>query len=296
MKLGVIAFSNSLTESDRPIFEKFKLLLEKTNYDIYFSSYLFKNKDNLNLLQISEKKALEANEFMQAGVKVLLDISGGDTANLVLEYLNFDLISQNKVKYVGYSDNSVILNSICSQAKLPSFYYCPRLIAEDESGQQLNYFLSTVLDFKLNEPAFKYEFLRGDSLSGEVLGGNLRCTLKIAGIRFFPDFTDKILFLESLSGGLSRISSYLHEYYMLGVFDKIKGLIIGNFSELQEKFGRQSVLDVFEPYLDKSNYPIIITDELGHNVADKCIPFGFFNFFYTPTKKPMHCPLPKKNT
>jgi muramoyltetrapeptide carboxypeptidase LdcA involved in peptidoglycan recycling len=222
MKIGVIAFSNSLSEHERPVLEKFKSLLLNANNDVCFSNYLFGTQENLlKPSELAKKKAFEANEFIQSGVKVLLDISGGDSANLVLEFLNFDLISQNQVKYFGYSDNSVILNSIYSQTKSPSFYYCPRMIAEDETGQQLDYFSSRIIDFQLNNPTFKYEFLRGDFLDGEVLGGNLRCSLKIAGTKFSPDFENKILFLESLGGDQHKVSSYLHTFYMLGVFDKI---------------------------------------------------------------------------
>lgn len=46
-------------------------------------------------------------------------------------------------------------------------------------------------------------------LHGIVVGGNIRCFLKLAGTEYTPDLTDKILLLENYSETAARMETYL---------------------------------------------------------------------------------------
>ena len=41
------------------------------------------------------------------------------------------------------------------------------------------------------------KFLQGSKMQGIVVGGNIRCLLKLAGTEYWPDMNGKILLLES---------------------------------------------------------------------------------------------------
>lgn len=58
-------------------------------------------------------------------------------------------------------------------------------------------------------PREAVRFVRGNSMSGTVLGGNIRCFMKLNGTPYFPDLTGKILVLESLEGTEGLITSFL---------------------------------------------------------------------------------------
>lgn len=75
---------------------------------------------------------------------------------------------------------------------------------------------------KSNTPSFKYEFIRGSKMEGMVVGGNIRCFLKLMGTKYQPDFNNKILFLESLSGDCAKMATFLSQYKQVGAFDNIK--------------------------------------------------------------------------
>ena len=49
-----------------------------------------------------------------------------------------------------------------------------------------------------------------------------------------PDFTNKVLFLESMGGEAGLMSAFLNQLKQIGAFDKIQGLILGTFSKMQE--------------------------------------------------------------
>lgn len=111
-------------------------------------------------------------------------------------------------------------------------------------------------------------------MSGIVIGGNITALLKLAGTKYMPDFEDKILLLESLGGTPNLIGSLLHQLDHIGVFDKIKGIILGSFTAIQENGfvpdARELVLEV----LRNRDIPVVKTDDIGHDPNAKCIVIG----------------------
>lgn len=67
-------------------------------------------------------------------------------------------------------------------------------------------------------------------MEGVVIGGNIRCFLKLAGTEYMPDFTDKILLLERYGGTVAQIETYMWQLKQLGAFDKIRVVLLGIFT------------------------------------------------------------------
>ena len=78
---------------------------------------------------------------------------------------------------------------------------------------------------------FSFHFLRGTRMEGTVLGGNIRCLLKLAGTQYWPDFTGKLLFLECNGGEVPQIVAYLNQLSQLGVFVRYPGFCSERFLE-----------------------------------------------------------------
>ena len=81
---------------------------------------------------------------------------------------------------------------------------------------------------ELFAPAFT--FVQKSRMKGVVVGGNIRCFLKLAGTRYFPPLEDKILLLEALGGEVPQMTTYLSWLKQLGAFEKVKGIILGTFT------------------------------------------------------------------
>ena len=111
-------------------------------------------------------------------------------------------------------------------------------------------------------------------MEGIVIGGNIRCFLKLAGTKYMPDFNNKVLLLESLSGDAFKMNTYLNQYKQLGVFKKVKGIILGSFTEMQNKNIKPDIISILKSKLDDSKIPIIKTNDIGHGDDSKCIIIG----------------------
>ncbi|AIY80588.1 LD-carboxypeptidase family protein [Clostridium botulinum 202F] len=98
--------------------------------------------------------------------------------------------------------------------------------------------------------------------------------LKLAGTEYIPKFKDKILLLESLSGDVAKMATYLTHYKQLGVFKEIKGIILGNFTEMENNQYSPSIIELVKDIVSDENMPIVKTSEIGHGPDSKCIIIG----------------------
>ena len=272
---AMFAASNALRPSQKEDVYKLKDLLERFGESIILSKFLFaeaacsENKLKSVSTGSSEDKAAELNAyFNNPDIKNIYDVSGGDLANGILPYLDYDVIKASSAKYWGYSDNTTVINAIYAMTGKSSILYQIRNLIGEAGEEQERSFLEQDKLFDFN-----YEFLRGGQIEGVVLGGNIRCLLKLAGTKYMPDFRDKVLFLESFSGRTARISSYFYQLEQLGVFKEISGLILGSFTELFEKDGKDSLLEIIEEIVP-DRIPIASTDEIGHGANSKALRIG----------------------
>lgn len=114
-------------------------------------------------------------------------------------------------------------------------------------------------------------FVQGDHLEGTVIGGNIRCFLKLAGTPYFPDFNDKILFLESRSGQVPQMTTFFSQLQQTGAFDKIKGLILGTFTQMEA--ASKNIVPLALRYV-KEDLPVFWTLEAGHGTDSRAVIIG----------------------
>ena len=272
--VGIIACSNGLSLESKVYLNNLKKILNGLGLKVVFSEKLFKEKDIFNGTNI-EKAQVLMRFFKDKDIKVIFDVSGGDLANGILEYLNFEDIKNNPKPFFGYSDLSVVLNSLYSKSNVCSYLYQIRNLIGNDSENQIKNFKNTFIEKKDNSLlTFNYRWIQGEEMEGIVIGGNIRCFLKLVGTEYMPDFNKKILFLESLSGNVAKMSTYINQYKQIGAFDNIKGIILGNFTEMEDNNYSPNIAELIKGTINNANIPIIKTEEIGHKGNSKCIIIG----------------------
>lgn len=271
--IALISCSNALDISMKKYIDSLINILESLNLKVIVSGALFRNNDNTTESGKFRAKEL-MNLYTNKNIKAIFDLSGGDLCNEVLDYLDYDIISKSNIPFIGYSDLTVILNALYTKTNLINFNYQLRNLIREDSKNQLTYFKKVFFKNNIMIEEINYKFIKGNYLDGVLVGGNIRCFLKLAGTEYIPDFRDKILFLEALSGDINKISTFIAQYKQIGAFSKINGLILGTFTELEEKYNESYVIDLFLEKLQEYNFPIIKTSDLGHGANSKSIPIG----------------------
>lgn len=189
----------------------------------------------------------------------IYDISGGDMANEILPFLDYELIKRSTATFWGYSDLTTVINAIYTKTgKKSILYQIMHLLYNDNQQPSFD---------------FSYQFVQGKRLKGIVLGGNIRCLLKLAGTEYWPDLTDKILFLEARSGKEEQIRTYIAQLHQLHVFDKIKGVLLGTFTQLEKEDDSSLPERLIKMYAG-TKLPIAKTKEIGHSIDSKALVIG----------------------
>ncbi|MCK7485985.1 MAG: LD-carboxypeptidase [Bacillus subtilis] len=77
-----------------------------------------------------------------------------------------------------------------------------------------------------------YKCVNKGEATGELTGGNLSIITGLLGTPYLPDFENKILFLEDVGEPLYKIDRMLAQLKLCGGFDKISGLLFGEFTSM----------------------------------------------------------------
>ena len=180
---------------------------------------------------------------------------------------------------MGISDVTVLLNAIYKKTGLITFHGNDIVwgFGRNPSLYDRNEFLDRLVKGKMGRINIMGEIktVRKGRAEGILLGGNLRCFLKLAGTPYFPDIRDSILFLEALTMTPEKCKYMLSLLKNMGVFDNIKGVIIGYIYGLQAKDKDvMQMEDILLSITDNYDFPILKVNNFGHNCPNTVLPVG----------------------
>ena len=273
--IGVVAPSSPIIGNNIEELNKAKEIVEKSGFKVKYSKNLFSNTNGYS--STAKEKAEDINEmFADKEVKMIWCAKGGNNSNSTFEYLDYELIKKNSKIICGYSDITSITNMITEKTGLVTFSGTNfKTIATDETDfsykQALSRFVNGSLE--LGTENEEYITIQEGKTSGELIGGNLSLIRGMVAGKYSLDFTDKILFLEELGFETDPAGTSNNLYYMKqnGVFDKIKGLWIGNYEHESGISLEKIITDVLE---GEYKFPIIKSNNFGHIERKTVIPIG----------------------
>ena len=272
-KIGIVACSNAQLLSNKEKINELEKVLKDIGLNPIFSKFIY---EKYSVFSGSGKERGEAlmNFYLDKDIKAIFDISDGDLANEVLDYLDFEIIKNNPKAFFGYSDLTTIINAIYSKTGNVSYLYQIRNLIYSFKDIQKERFINSILLGKDDLFNIKYEFLQGNKMSGVVVGGNIRCFLKLSGTPYMPNLENKILLLESYGGEVALMTTYLTQLKQMGAFKKIKGIILGTFTKMEENKVKPNIEEIVLKIVNDKNLPIIKTNEIGHGMDSKCMIIG----------------------
>ncbi len=272
MKVGISSCSNGHKREWKDQVDELVETLGSFGIEAVLSPHLYSVKDDYCASDRERAKDL-MDFYRDDNIDAIYDVSGGDLANGVLDYLDYDIIAGTGKTYWGYSDLTTVINAIYTKSGKSSVLYQIKNLVWDYKDLQRERFKDYLAG---NEKALfdiKYDYLQGDKLSGLVLGGNIRCFLKLAGTAYWPDLKDRILLLESLGGTRGQIATLFNQLDQMGVFGKISGIILGTFTRYEEEVSDLSVYDLLKMHISP-DLPVVKTNEIGHGKDSKAIKIG----------------------
>lgn len=271
-KIGIVCCSNGQKQAYVDKITLLENMLLEIGLQPVFSDCIYE-KENVFCGTARERAEALMRFYRDDDIKGIFDISGGDVANGILPYLDYKRIIDSSKLYWGYSDLTTVINAIYAKTGKPSVLYQIRNLIYDCKDKQIADFIDSVLYNGNSLFDVEYEFVQGHKMSGVVVGGNIRCFLKLAGTEYMPNLDGKILFLESFNGDVAKIETYLCQLQQMGAFERIVGIILGTFTEMEREKYRPTVEMLIKEKV-RDDLPIAVTKDVGHGTNSKAIVIG----------------------
>lgn len=121
----------------------------------------------------------------------------------------------------------------------------------------------------------KWDILQGQGTidNNIIVGGNIRCFLKLAGTKYMPDLHNKLLFLEAMSGEAPQISTYMAQLNQIGAFQQVNGILLGTFTQMEKYSIKPTTYEILQQYITKDMF-VAQTNEVGHSKTSKALRIG----------------------
>jgi len=272
MKVGIVACSNGQRKEWKEQNEQLVDVLNIMGIETVLSPHIMSKTDEFS--GTDEERAADLMKFWtDDSIDAIYDISGGDLANGILKYLDYDLIAKSDKMFWGYSDLTTVINAIFAMTGKSSVLYQIKNMVYSKSDLQQKRFSSYLSGKESELLDFNYDFIQGNQMEGIIVGGNIRCLLKLAGTKYWPDVNGKILLLESLGGESGQIATLFSQLDHMGVFDQVAGVLLGTFTEYEKADLEFSVFDLLKMHINNT-LPVASTREIGHGNDSKAIIIG----------------------
>lgn len=211
-------------------------------------------------------------------VNAILFARGGYGTGRIIDKLNFKKFKKNPKWIIGYSDITILHSHIFNRLKIASLH-SPMAGAFDDDAYKNEYIqsLRTVLLGK--KPKYTCEvnaYNNSGTANGKLVGGNLSLLVSLIGTQSDINTAGKILFLEDIGEYIYNIDRMLYQLKRSGKFDKLKGLIIGGFTEVKDTAipVGQEVYEVIYDIVKEYNYPVCFKFPVGHTCENYVLKIG----------------------
>lgn len=273
--IGVIAPSNIILEKDEEYIEKTTKLFTDLGYKVKFGKYVRAN--TLGYGATAKERAEDINNmFSDPEIKAIIAVKGGEDCNITFDYIDYELIKNNPKIISGFSDTTALTNAIYSKTGIitfngPTFKSLTSWETDYGFKELIKRFQDKSLELGVEDD--EYITIKEGTSEGELIGGNLSLVARLVCGKYSLDFKDKILFIEDLGyeSNPNFVNHYLYHLKQNEVFDKIKGIWVGNYEHESGITLEKILLDVLD---GEYSFPIIKSNNFGHCERKTVIPIG----------------------
>ena len=196
-------------------------------------------------------------------VKAIFCSRGGYGLARIIDKIDFAPLSENPKWVVGFSDITVLHNALTKVGVASVHGIMAKHITLKVEG--LDNLMSMLRGEKVDYKVVANDYNKEGEASGKLIGGNLSVLYGLRGTQFDLDYKGKILFIEDLSERLYHVDRMIQNLRLGGVFEQISGLVVGQFSDIDEDSSFPGgVYGVISEAVKDCNIPVCFNFPAGH--------------------------------
>jgi muramoyltetrapeptide carboxypeptidase len=274
-------------------------VLEDMGFKVSFGRHALEQNEFLSSSVQSRIDDLH-EAYEDPSVNGILTVIGGYNSNQLLKNIDYDLIQKNPKILCGFSDITALSNAIYAKTGVAGYSgahfstfgmikgieYTKRKFIECltsnekftmESSQEWSddlWFLDQEKrDFNKNDGFWNINNISA-KVSGDIIGGHLRCLNALQGTEFMPDITDCILFAEEDE----EINAQLFDRQLQSILHlenacTFRAILIGRFQK-NSNITRDVLEKIIKSKTELAQIPIIGNCDFGHTTPICTYPIG----------------------
>jgi len=271
-KIGIMAPARKISASDLMIAiniienKGFKVELGKS---VNASDNQFAGNDDLRAADL--QYMLDRDD-----IKAILFARGGYGCVRIIDKLNFHNFLKKPKWLAGYSDISVIHSHVNNVLNIQTLHSSMPVNFAENSKMSLSTFFDIIQGRNISYQFNSHHLNKNGEANAEVVGGNLSVLYSLLGSTSFPQLKNKILFIEDLDEYLYHIDRMMMGLKRAGVFDKLKALIVGGMSSMNDNeipFGKNAEEIIYDN-LKNYDFPIAFGFPAGHMNDNRGLALG----------------------
>ena len=215
--------------------------------------------------------------FADPEVRAVFAARGGFGAARVLEFLDYEAIRSDPKPLTGFSDTTALQLGIYGRTGMVS--YSGVTLCGDVTASGIPEVTETSLWNALVRGRFDemagVAALRGRAAEGTLLGGCLSVIASLVGTGYLPDTSGALLFLEDVNEAPYRVDRMLTQLRMAGVFDRVAGVVFGQFKDCEPEREEEGTVDnVLRDFSTSVTAPVFWGLPYGHGEGRRVLPIG----------------------
>ena len=273
--IGLVAPAGSLINKNN--FSAGVRILEKQGFRVKYNWQLLNTKGYL--AGSDQERADEFNSlWSDPEVKALVAARGGYGCLRMLDLIDMKQIRKTPKILIGFSDLTVLLAAIHKKTRLVT-YHGPVVttLATIDKKSKASFFNMLTDSVPPQVTADKIKILKEGKATGILLGGNLTTLVHMIGTPYEIPWAKAILFIEDIGESPYRLDRLLTHLSQAKRLQKIKGLIIGTFTDDNRKENsklKKTVNTRIVELLHATDIPIMSNFPIGHSRRNITLPIG----------------------
>ncbi len=197
---------------------------------------------------------------------------GGYGCQHLIQHLKLKNFTENPKWYIGYSDNTVIQSYLLKKGFVSIHGQTIKTSSFGVTNESYDLIFDILKGKKPKYVLKSHPFNEKGNIQGELVGGNLALIYALLGTKYSFDFKDKILFIEDIGENFYALDRMIMSLELAGVFNKIKGLIVGGMTNMGDEKENKNYEDSFDEFvyklisdrISKYNFPVVFAFPNGH--------------------------------
>ncbi len=215
--------------------------------------------------------------FADDSVRAIFAARGGYGCGRILPLLDFAAIRRTPKPFVGFSDETFLLNALVEKAGIVAFHGpmvamdFARGLSERSTDHMRGLLCGEISSFELEAR----ETVRPGVAQGELIGGCLSVIVAMLATPYAPDFRGKVIFLEDTGERAYRIDRMLVQLRQSGALSAAAALVFGAIRPVDgSEAESRAIAEFISEQTADLRIPVMAGIEAGHGTENFTIPFG----------------------